>query len=47
LRSEVFPLKWVQVDLETGTVRLEVGATKTGEGRLIYLPEVLREVLEE
>ena len=46
LRSEVFPLTWAQVDLETGTVRLEVGTTKSGEGRTIYLPEALREVIE-
>lgn len=44
--SEIFPLTWQQVDLETGTVRLEVGTTKSGEGRTIYLPALLRDVLE-
>ena len=32
-RSEVLKLRWSQVDLEIGVVRLEVGTTKNGEGR--------------
>lgn len=47
VRSEVFPLRWEQVDLDAGTVRLNPGTTKSGEGRMIYLPATLREVLEE
>ncbi len=45
--SEVLPLKWEQMDLEVGTVRLEVGTTKTKKGRLVYLPTLLRSVLED
>lgn len=33
VRSEILPLTWRQIDLETGTVRLEVGTTKNGKGR--------------
>jgi integrase len=45
-RSEVLPLTWQQVDLDAGTVRLEVGTTKNKDGRIIYLTEELRELLE-
>ena len=31
--GEVRSLRWAQVDLQAGTVRLEVGTTKNGEGR--------------
>jgi integrase len=41
LMSEILPLTWRQVDLEAGTVRLEVGSTKSGAGRVIYLPAFL------
>jgi integrase len=44
--SEILPLTWRQVDLEAGTVRLEVGTTKNKRGRLVYLPPMLRDVLE-
>lgn len=46
VRSEILSLMWRQVDLDAGTVRLEVGTTKSGKGRSIYLPGILREVLE-
>lgn len=49
LASEVLPLRWSQVDLATGAVRLEPGTTKNREGRefpLAALPE-LAEVLTE
>lgn len=46
LMSEILPLTWRQVDLEAGTVRLEVGSTKSGAGRVIYLSAFLRDVLE-
>jgi integrase len=45
-RSEVLPLTWRQIDLEAGTVRLEVGTTKNKDGRVIYLTEELRGLLE-
>jgi len=46
MRAEVLHLTWQQVDLEAGTVRLEVGSTKNKDGRLVYLPAFLRDVLE-
>ena len=36
-RSEVLPLQWRQVDLDAGTVRLDPGTTKNGEGRVFHL----------
>jgi integrase len=48
IRSEVLPLQWRHVDLLTGTVRLEPGTTKNGEGRLFpfgSLPE-LKDILQ-
>ncbi|GBD33631.1 hypothetical protein HRbin33_02626 [bacterium HR33] len=48
VRSEVLPLRWSEVDFQTGTVRLRVGTTKNKEGRVFpfaALPE-LRETLE-
>jgi integrase len=47
VQSEILPLTWSRVDLEAGTVRLHRGETKSGEGRVIVLPFVLRQVLEE
>ncbi len=42
IRSEVLTLRRSQVDLKAGTLRLDPGTTKTGEGRVIYLtPELL------
>jgi integrase len=39
---EVITLEWRQVDLIEGSVRLDPGATKNGEGRLAYCaPELL------
>jgi integrase len=32
-KSEVLPLTWERVDFEAGVVRLDVGSTKTGQGR--------------
>jgi integrase len=37
-RGELLKLEWRQVDLEAGTVRLDPGATKNRQGRLVYLP---------
>jgi integrase len=45
-KSEVFALTWNQVDLDEGTARLEVGTTKNKKGRLVYLPEAMKEVIE-
>jgi len=46
IKSEILPLTWRQVDLEAGTVRLEVGTTKNKEGRLLYLTDELRDMLD-
>ena len=45
MQSEVLPLRWEQVDLDIGTVRLEVGTTKNKDGRIIYLTVELRALL--
>lgn len=45
-KSEVLRLQWEQIDLDTGTVRLEVGTTKNKEGRVIYLTQELQQILE-
>ena len=44
--SEAFPLRWSQVDLKGGLVRLEPGTTKNREGRAFPLTPELRELLE-
>lgn len=44
-RSEVLSLTVAQVDLKAGFVRLEVGTTKSGEGRSFYLTTALRTLL--
>jgi len=43
--SEIANLTWRQVDLEQGIARLEVGETKNGEGRIVYLDEEVKDVL--
>jgi integrase len=45
LRSEVLPLRWEQIDLEAGTVRLDPGTTKNKDGRLLYLTCELKALL--
>jgi integrase len=41
MQSEVLALERRQLDLEAGTLRLDPGATKNDEGRLVYLtPEI-------
>ena len=42
VRSEILRIRWPQVDLDAGTVRLEVNTTKNKNGRLIYIPTELR-----
>jgi integrase len=46
IASEIVPMQWKQVDLKAGTVRLDPGTTKNGEGRLVYLTARLRGILE-
>jgi integrase len=45
-KSEVINLEWSQVDLKGGTVRLNPGETKNDRGRMIYLDEELKQVLQ-
>ncbi|MGE0363243.1 MAG: tyrosine-type recombinase/integrase [Vicinamibacterales bacterium] len=45
-KSEVLSLTAAQVDLKAGFVRLEVGTTKSGEGRSFYVTEDLRTLLK-
>ena len=44
--SEVLSLQWRQVDLQTGTVRLDAGTTKNDQGRLLPYGDVLPELKE-
>ncbi|MCU1382791.1 MAG: phage integrase protein breaking and rejoining enzyme [Acidobacteria bacterium] len=44
--SEILPLEWRQVDLKQNEVRLDVGATKNGEGRVFPITIELRRILE-
>jgi integrase len=46
IRSEVLTLQWRQVDLDAGTVRLDPGTTKNGEGRVFHLTAELRTLLD-
>jgi integrase len=46
-KEEVLALTWRQVDLTAGTVRLEPGTTKNGEGRMIFRTPELHALLEE
>jgi len=46
IRSEVLSLQWRQVDLEAGTVRLDPGTTKNGEGRVFHLTAELATLLD-
>ena len=45
VRSEVLSLERRQLDLKAGTLRLEPGTTKNGEGRLVYLTPELKALL--
>ncbi|MBM4255209.1 MAG: site-specific integrase [Deltaproteobacteria bacterium] len=47
IASEILKLTWSQVDLETGTVRLEAHTTKNDDARPIYLPQLLVDLLDQ
>jgi integrase len=47
LRSEILVLTWDRVDIEAGSVRLYRGTTKNKDGRVITLPQVLKDILEQ
>jgi integrase len=42
MQSEVLTLERRQLDLETGSLRLEPGTTKNDDGRVVYLPPDLK-----
>lgn len=45
IASEILPLEWRNVDLAAGEVRIDAGASKNREPRVIHLSAELREVL--
>jgi integrase len=45
MQSEVLVLELRQLDLEAGTLRLDAGTTKNGDGRLVYLTLELKALL--
>lgn len=45
--SEVSGLKWNEVDLDQGIVRLDPGETKNNEGRTVYLDAELKEMIND
>ena len=49
IQSEILPIQWRQVDMKAGIVRLDVGSTKNGRGRVLPFGELreLQSVLEE
>ena len=47
MQSEVLALSLSQVDLDTGTLRLEAGETKNGEARLVYLTSELQGMIAD
>jgi len=46
-RGEILSLSWDRVDIEAGTVRLYRGTDKNKAGRVIALPQVLRDILDQ
>jgi len=47
MKSEVLTLTLSQVDLSAGTLRINPGGSKTGEGRVVYLSAEVRMLVEE
>ncbi len=45
MQSKVLALERRHLDLEAGTLRLDAGTTKNGEGRVVYLTSELRGIL--
>ena len=46
IRSEILPLTWSRVDFKANVIRLDVGTTKSGEGREFVMTPALRATLE-
>jgi integrase len=47
MQSEVLALGLSQIDLSAGTMRINPGGSKTGEGRIVYLASDVKRMLEE
>jgi len=47
MQSEVLTLALSQIDLGAGTMRINPGGSKTGEGRIVYLSSEVKKMLEE
>lgn len=47
MQSEVLTLALSQIDLSAGTMRINPGGSKTGEGRIVYLSSEVKKLLEE
>jgi integrase len=47
IASEVLPLERRQLDLKAGTLRLDAGTTKNGDGRIVYLTAEVELALRE
>lgn len=46
-KGEITPLKWEQIDLAAGEIRLNAGETKNDEGRILPIYGPMREALAE
>jgi integrase len=47
MQSEVLTLGLSQIDLSAGTMRINPGGSRTGEGRIVYLSSEIKRMLEE
>jgi integrase len=47
MQSEVLTLKLSHMDFSAGTLRINPGGNKTGEGRVVYLSAEVRMLVEE
>jgi integrase len=47
MQSEVLTLGLSQIDVSAGTMRINPGGSKTGEGRIVYLSSEVKRMLEE
>jgi integrase len=47
MQSEVLALGLSQIDLSAGTMRINPGGSKTGEGRIVYLSSEVKKMMEE
>ena len=47
MQSEILTLGFSQIDISAGTMRINPGGSKTGEGRIVYLSSDVKRMLEE